>query len=264
MSFNEKQLHSWDPESLKIVNQVTFNDSEQPKSKQVTPIQVICYSQKYHIYFACTKDFVFVVFNEHMNIVHQQRMPVGLVSQICFLEQTDQLFVSGKEGAFIIDLEIKFKYDYRMAVMLDPKGTSISVSIKNIHNFILSNLALSPQKQLREPDAQYCLSDLTEEERQELQKAQNERLEKILEQNKQDKVPVPRDFDKYGNHIMQLQGVGEWVKGLRMFEDQGLLVVWKKEIHSTSNEKQAEAYELKKKNSKIKVIDDQVLFYSLK
>jgi hypothetical protein len=40
------------------------------------------------------------------------------------------LLVGGKEGCFIIDLEIKFKYDPTMAILLDPKGQSIDVSIK--------------------------------------------------------------------------------------------------------------------------------------
>lgn len=40
------------------------------------------------------------------------------------------MLVGGKEGCFIIDLEIKFKYDPTMAILLDPKGQSIDVSIK--------------------------------------------------------------------------------------------------------------------------------------
>jgi len=31
-----------------------------------------------------------------------------------------------------------------------------------------------------------------------------------------------------------MQGVGEWVKGLKVFESQNLIVVWKKEILSGS------------------------------
>jgi hypothetical protein len=96
-------------------------------------LQALCYSKKYHIYFACTKDFTFVIFNEHLNIVHQEKMPVGLVTQIEFLEKTQQMVVGGKDGCFIIDLDIEFKYDPSMAIMLDPKGTSISLKIKEIN-----------------------------------------------------------------------------------------------------------------------------------
>jgi hypothetical protein len=38
--------------------------------------------------------------------------------------------VGGKEGCFIIDLEIRFQYAPAMAIMLDPKGQSIGVEIR--------------------------------------------------------------------------------------------------------------------------------------
>lgn len=43
------------------------------------------------------------------------------------------MIVGGKDGCFIIDLDIKFKYDPSMAIMLDPKGTSISLKIKELN-----------------------------------------------------------------------------------------------------------------------------------
>lgn len=89
VSYNDKQLHSWNPETKEIISSIIFQDTEQPKSHQVSQLQALCYSQKYHIYFACTKDFTFVIFNEHLNIVHQEKMPVRLVTQIVFLEETD-------------------------------------------------------------------------------------------------------------------------------------------------------------------------------
>ena len=63
-------------------------------------------------------------------MVHQQRLPVGLVHLIEFYEPRNQLFVGGKEGVFILDLHIKFKYDASMAILLDAKGSSITVRIK--------------------------------------------------------------------------------------------------------------------------------------
>ena len=64
-------------------------------------------------------------------------MPVGLVEHISFWDHRDandvtggQLFVGGKEGCFIIDLEIRFGYAPAMAIMLDPKGRSIGVEIR--------------------------------------------------------------------------------------------------------------------------------------
>jgi hypothetical protein len=95
---------------------------------------------KYKLYFACSKDHKLIVYNEHLNKVHYggcQSMPVGLVEHISFWDHRDandftggQLFVGGKEGCFIIDLEIRFGYAPAMAIMLDPKGRSIGVEIR--------------------------------------------------------------------------------------------------------------------------------------
>ena len=107
-------------------------------------ISCLCYSKKYHLYFACSKDFKLLVFNEHLNMVYWQRMPVGLVQVIVFLpnrnkpgrttqyphDKCDQLLVGGKEGCFIIDLDIVLQYDAKMAILLDPKGKRITVKIK--------------------------------------------------------------------------------------------------------------------------------------
>ena len=128
-------------------------------------------------------------------------MPVGLVTTMEFYEKRDQLFVGGKEGCFIIDLRIKFKYDPSMAILLDAKGTSITLNI----------------------------AEATKEEVKELQSEQKEQAA-LLDQYKIDKLPANYNPEKYGKHIRQLQGVGEWVKGFKTFKDQGLMVVWKKEI----------------------------------
>jgi hypothetical protein len=49
-------------------------------------------------------------------------------------------------------------------------------------------------------------------------------------------MPVPFNYKEYGNHIRQLQGVGEWVKGIKIHETThsnfGYIVAWKKEILS--------------------------------
>jgi len=62
-------------------------------------------------------------------------MPVGLVTSIEFYDKRNQLFVGGKEGLFIIDLDIRFKYDPTMAILLDPKGSSITVGIKKSKDY---------------------------------------------------------------------------------------------------------------------------------
>ena len=57
-------------------------------------------------------------------------MPCGLVQSIYFLDSKNQLIVAGKEGCYLIDMEIKFKYDATMAILLDAKGKSIMAKIK--------------------------------------------------------------------------------------------------------------------------------------
>ena len=76
------------------------------------------------------------VFNEHMNMVHQQPLPrgMGLIYLIEFYEKREQLIVGGKEGCFIIDIFIFEKYDATKAVLLDAKGSSITVKIKKLES----------------------------------------------------------------------------------------------------------------------------------
>ena len=128
ISYNDKSLHSWNPDTMELISHINFNDAE-------SSISCLCYSKNYHLYFACSKDFKLIVFNEHLNQIYHQRMPVGLVQIINFHEtqgEQPQLIVGGKEGCFIIDLEIKFKYKPKMAILLDPKGQSITIKIKKI------------------------------------------------------------------------------------------------------------------------------------
>lgn len=133
VSYNDKSLNSWNPETIENICSQNFLD---PESKNpITPITCLCYSEVKHLYFACSKDFKLYVFNEHLNLVHQERMPVGLVSIINFYDagRQPQLIVGGKEGCFVIDLDIQFKYDPQMGILLDAKGTrSITIKIKSI------------------------------------------------------------------------------------------------------------------------------------
>lgn len=132
VSYNDKSLHSWNPESMELISHINFNDAE--SSSPIQSITCLCYSEEKHLYFACSKDLKLFVFNEHLNLVYQKRMPVGLVQIINFYDAGNQpqLLVGGKEGCFIIDLDIQFKYDAQMAILLDPKGQSITIKIKQI------------------------------------------------------------------------------------------------------------------------------------
>ena len=47
---------------------------------------------------------------------------------------------------------------------------------------------------------------------------------------------LPRE---YGSHIKQLQGLSQWVNGLKVFEKDNLIVAWRKENPSDSEESHA-------------------------
>jgi WD40 repeat protein len=84
ISYNDKSLHSWNPETMELISHINFNDAE--SGNAIQSISCLCYSSHYHLYFACSKDFKLIVFNEHLNLVYWQRMPVGLVQSINFHE----------------------------------------------------------------------------------------------------------------------------------------------------------------------------------
>ena len=44
--------------------------------------------------------------------------------------------------------------------------------------------------------------------------------------------------EEYGNHVRQLQGVGSWVYGLKVFEEHKLIVCWKKELNQKEKKKE--------------------------
>jgi hypothetical protein len=84
------------------------------------------------LYFACSSDFKLAIFNEHFNLIFQNPLPVGLLTSLYFDDKANQLICAGKEGMFQIDLDINFKYEPRMAILLDPKGQSISIKLKTV------------------------------------------------------------------------------------------------------------------------------------
>lgn len=82
-----------------------------------------------------------------------------------------------------------------------------------------------------------------------------------------DQHPSSAQQQSYGPHIKQLQGVGRWVKGLKVFEEQGLIVAWKKEYSSSNGSSKEPGLQDEPalvKLGKVKCSRDQILFYSLK
>lgn len=188
------------------------------------------------------------MFNEHLNVVTWQLMPCGLITNLAFHDKGDQLIASGKEGCFLIDMDIKFSYDPVMAILLDPKGQSIEVSIKQ------------PKKK----EYELAIGKIDQDQGDGNATANFFGRDGLDDDGGIDGDPandgirpvncMPRE---YGPHIKQLQGLAQWVNGLKVFEKDNLIVAWKKENSSDS----AESYG--SRGCRVKATKDQIMFYAL-
>ena len=119
-SFNEKGIHVWNKETCTKIFQASFElgmtqDLSKPKSFSEASrlISCVCYSRKWHLYFACTKNFKLLIFNEYLNCVEEIPLDVRLVDQCIFIDETSQLITAGVQGCFVIDLAIHYSYSPR-------------------------------------------------------------------------------------------------------------------------------------------------------
>lgn len=111
---------------------VHASDKEKPKTKKdltYRQISCICYSQKYHLYFCCMKNFNMIVFNEYLNTIAEIPLKIRLVTECVFIDDTKSLICAGLSGCYMVQMKIEYGYDPRQAVLLDPKGNSIDVSV---------------------------------------------------------------------------------------------------------------------------------------
>ena len=93
-------------------------------------ISCLCYSKKYYLYFAFTKNFKLIIFNEYLNQVGSDiPLNIRLVQECMFLDETMELIVAGVLGCFIIKLNIQYTYPPRQAIRLNSKGDSTKVDV---------------------------------------------------------------------------------------------------------------------------------------
>jgi hypothetical protein len=87
----------------------------------------------------------------------------------------------------------------------------------------------------------------------------------IQEPTMSDMLPEDYNSKVYGHHIKQLQGITEWIKGFRVFEDLNLVVVWKKEILSDNQGtvNLEDAISRKKQKVNVRPRNDQVICFAL-
>lgn len=56
---------------MEVIRQLNFSADEKGSAgAAVQSISCLCYSLKYKLYFACSKDHKLIVYNEHLNKVH--------------------------------------------------------------------------------------------------------------------------------------------------------------------------------------------------
>lgn len=142
-------------------------------------------------------------------------MPCRLITNLAFYDEGDQLIASGKEGCFLIDMDIKFSYDAVMAILLDPKGQSIRVRIKQ------------PKKRDQDVNLPKLEQDQADGTALMMAKDGMDGDPGAEEQAHDENLPVNFWPREYGPHIKQLQGLSQWVNGLKVFEKDNLIVAWK-------------------------------------
>ena len=94
-SYNEKGIHVWNPKNGRRIFEAIFElgmtqDLSKPKNfnEASRTISCVCYSKKYFLYFACTKNFKLLVFNEYLNCVREMPLNIRLVQQCVFVDET--------------------------------------------------------------------------------------------------------------------------------------------------------------------------------
>ena len=62
----------WDPRTLER----HFHSSFVSESMLIS---CMCYSKRWHLYFACTKNFKLLVLNEYLSVMKEIELEIGLV-----------------------------------------------------------------------------------------------------------------------------------------------------------------------------------------
>ncbi|CAI2378645.1 unnamed protein product [Moneuplotes crassus] len=135
-SYDEKNLHLWDPTNTNTIFSVNFFDTVGSHS-----VSCVTYSTRYRLYLAVTTDFKLLIFNELLRYVKQKdqdgnvrptELKVRLVNNIYFWESKSKLITAGVGGCFVFDFCVKTKYDPKQALFLDPDSKNLIIAIENM------------------------------------------------------------------------------------------------------------------------------------
>ncbi|CAI2378793.1 unnamed protein product [Moneuplotes crassus] len=135
-SYDEKNLHLWDPENSTTVFSANFFDTAGSHC-----VSCVTYSTRYRLYMAVTTDFKLLIYNELLRYVKQKdqdgnvkpiELRVRLVNNIHFWEHRSKLITAGVGGCFVFDFRVKTKYDPKQALFLDPDSKNLKFVIENM------------------------------------------------------------------------------------------------------------------------------------
>ncbi|CDW78455.1 wd repeat-containing protein 87 [Stylonychia lemnae] len=134
VSYNEKNLHVWKPETEEQIFYVNFFD--ETKSHQIS---CIVYSSKYHVrnlkpkflqlYLAISNDFKLHIFNEHLHHIKALPLKIRLINFAYFYEKESKLITAGIDGCFMFEFKMECKYEPKQAVLLDPEGNTMEFKL---------------------------------------------------------------------------------------------------------------------------------------
>jgi len=96
-SYNDREVFVWNPLNSETLFKYSFCDNIELKS-----ISCLCYSQKYHLYFAFTHSCKIVVLNEYLNLITVIKTQMRRVMQCYFVDKTTQLVTAGVEECHLI------------------------------------------------------------------------------------------------------------------------------------------------------------------
>ena len=125
-SYDEKNLHVWDPSNGRQISTVNFFDTAQSHI-----VSWVTYSKRYHLYMAITTDFKLLIYNENLKFTGSLELKVRLINFIHFWDKESKLITAGVGGWYVYDFKVKTKYEPRQALVLDPEGKNMEFEIGN-------------------------------------------------------------------------------------------------------------------------------------
>eukprot|EP00347_Sterkiella_histriomuscorum_P010595 403375671 len=102
VSYNEKNLHVWKPETEE---------------------------QIFFLYLAISNDFKLHIFNEHLHHIKALPLKIRLINFAYFYEKESKLITAGIDGCFMFEFQMICKYEPKQAVLLDPEGNTMEFKL---------------------------------------------------------------------------------------------------------------------------------------